>query len=585
MKSRPIGPGQSILASQNNDKRDDARASSFLLAHQQLGALSLGTEPTNGQVVPIAINGTTVTVTAVTTIGSTANNVLIGGSALAFVTNLVNFLRRPDLTTSTQVAASGANQTLLSYVGWAWPGSSTTIVPFSLNKNVNGLTGPLTSFNITGITVTSGSWTAQTMQLYVEDGTYYINGTRYLFTGASTPTVTAPSSHPRIDLLTIDTSGTLAWTSGTEVSSPTTPTYPANKLAICELYNVVSETALYDNENQQSGEGYISNDVRPTASYGPVFSAIAEDLAPDVTDTRNIGESSGNEWNNIYGKNIYAATVLQIGGLNAAAAKFGGTGADGALSITSGTTTLSFSSASKLTKNYSSISITGTGVLGFSSAATNGSTAILKCAGNCTITSSTNPCIDVRLMGAGAVTNGYGLVSDVFAGSDGAGRGTGSAGLGGASQTWNTVSAIGDAIPVGPGAGGGTSLGVGGTGGGGLYIQVAGAFNFTGTINASGQAGGNDTAADGGGGGGGGGSVCIVYNTLTANTGTVTVSGGTGGSGHTASIGEVGGGGSGGGAGLAGKGTNGSAGTSNTGGAGGAGGAGLAIVEQNSVFV
>jgi len=270
MRSRPIGAGQNILASQNNDKRDDARGGSFLLAHQQLGVLALGTVPTNGQVVPIVINGTTITVTAVTSIGSTPNNVLIGGSAAAFVQNLVNFLRRPDITSSTQVAASGANQTLLSYVGWAWPGSSTNIVPFSLNKNVNGITGALTSFNITGITVTSGTWTAQMMQLYIEDGAFYLAGTRYLFTGGSTPTVTAPASHPRIDVLTIDTSGTLAWTTGSENVSPVAPTYPANKIPICELYNVVGETALYDYENQQGGQGYIYNDVRPTLTnpYG-----------------------------------------------------------------------------------------------------------------------------------------------------------------------------------------------------------------------------------------------------------------------------------------------------------------------------
>ena len=262
MKSRPMGSGQADLASQHNDRRDDSRASSFLFAHQMLGSLALSTVPTNGQVVPIVINGTTITITAVTSIGSTANNVLIGGSAAAFVTNLVNFLRRPDLTTSTQVAASGANQTLLQYVGWAWPGSSTNIVPFSLNKNVNGIANALTSFNITGITVTSGTWTAQTMQLYVQDGTYYIGNNRYFFLGGSTPTVTAPVSHPRIDVLTIDNTGTLAWTTGTENTSPSAPTYPLGKVPICELYNVVSETALYDAENQQTGQGYIYNDVR-----------------------------------------------------------------------------------------------------------------------------------------------------------------------------------------------------------------------------------------------------------------------------------------------------------------------------------
>lgn len=260
MKSRPIGEGQNILATQNNDRRDDARGGGFLLAHQQLGALALGTAPTNGQTVSFVVNGTTITAKAAASV-SAANDIYNPGTALGFITNLLNWLRRPDLTTSTQVAASAANQTLLSYVGWAWPGSSTSIVPFSLNKNVNGISGGLTSFNIT-TTVTSGTWTAQTMQLYVEDGTYYIGGTRYLFTGGSTPTVTAPVSHPRIDVLTIDSSETLAWTTGTEASSPVAPSYPSGKVPICELYNVVSETALYDNENHQSGEGYISNDVR-----------------------------------------------------------------------------------------------------------------------------------------------------------------------------------------------------------------------------------------------------------------------------------------------------------------------------------
>ena len=65
MRSRPIGPGQSILASQGDDRRDDARAGSFLLPHQMLGTLSLGTLPSNGQVIPIVINGTTITITAV----------------------------------------------------------------------------------------------------------------------------------------------------------------------------------------------------------------------------------------------------------------------------------------------------------------------------------------------------------------------------------------------------------------------------------------------------------------------------------------------------------------------------------------
>ena len=274
MKSRPIAAGQAILATQNNDRRDDARGGSFLLVHQQLGGLALGTNPTNGQTVTIDINGTNIVATFVTAIGSAANNILIGASAAASVQNLVNWLRRPDLTNSKQVAASSANQQLLSYVGWALPGSGTTIVPFSLNKNVNGIAGALTSFNVT-TTVTSGTWTAQTMQLYIEEGAYYIGTTRVLYVGGSTPTFTAPVSNPRIDLITADSSGTIALVSGTESASPSAPSYPANKAVLAEVYHVVAETALYDNENQQAGQGYISNDVRPTLLI-PYISSLSQ---------------------------------------------------------------------------------------------------------------------------------------------------------------------------------------------------------------------------------------------------------------------------------------------------------------------
>jgi hypothetical protein len=260
MKSQFIGAGENILASDLNTRRDDSAGAGSLLAHQQLGALALGTNASNNQVVPIVINGTTITVTFVSSIGATANNVLIGASAAASVVNLIGFLRRPDLTSSTQVAASSANQTLLQYVGWSLPAGGTTITPFSLNNSSNA---PLTTFNITGITVTSGSWTANTMRLYVEAGTYYIGTTQVKYLGGSTATVTAPGANPRIDVLTLDTSGTLAWTTGTENASPTVPSYPTGKYPICELYNVVSETALYDNQNQQTSQGYIQADVRP----------------------------------------------------------------------------------------------------------------------------------------------------------------------------------------------------------------------------------------------------------------------------------------------------------------------------------
>jgi hypothetical protein len=100
------------------------------------------------------------------------------------------------------------------------------------------------------------------MTVQVQPGTYYIGGAHIVYAGGNTSTITAPTTHPRIDLITLDSSGTLAVVTGTEASSPVAPTYPGNKLVIATIYNVVGETIIYDNANQTAGQGYLT-DVRP----------------------------------------------------------------------------------------------------------------------------------------------------------------------------------------------------------------------------------------------------------------------------------------------------------------------------------
>lgn len=279
---------------------------------------------------------------------------------------------------------------------------------------------------------------------------------------------------------------------------------------------------------------------------------------------------------------------------------FGGTGADGALSIASGTTNIDVGGVQYYIKNYSSISITGTGALTFSNPHANGTIIILKSQGGVTITSSATPAIDVSSMGAtggtgGAVSSngnigtvGIGSVVNVSAGAGGVAGTSGSGGAGGAASVFTyPLNISGKIIKVSPGAGGGegggnggSSGGDGGKGGGALIIECAGALNFTGNIYANGAVGTDgvdSTVGAGGGGGGAAGTVAIIYNTLTANTGTITVTGGTGGQGGDASTtnNETRGAGGGGGAhrfaGGAGGNLSGSTGVA-SGGAGGAGG-------------
>jgi hypothetical protein len=283
---------------------------------------------------------------------------------------------------------------------------------------------------------------------------------------------------------------------------------------------------------------------------------------------------------------------------------FGGSGADGALSISSGTTTIDCANAAVVIKNYTSISITGTGKLAFSNPHTNGTIIVLKSQGNVTLTSSTAPMIDASAMGAASGTplnhanpgsNGNGNVSG--AGGGAGGEVTVAPGAGGVSTTLIPIGAIvGHVTPLicGGGGGGGSHNGggnsgaAGGRGGGALLIECNGALNFTtsggvSVAGATGSAGSNGGGSGGGtgGGGGGGGTAVIVYAFLTSASGTFSVSGGSGGSGSAGSGGTGGEGGGGGGS-IANTGSAGVANSGTTGGAGGSGGAGLGYTAQNT---
>lgn len=309
--------------------------------------------------------------------------------------------------------------------------------------------------------------------------------------------------------------------------------------------------------------------------------------------------------------------------------KFGGTGADGALSITSGTTTVNLGGARVYVLNYSSISITGTGKLAFSSPHANGTVVIIKCQGNCTLTSSAAPMIDLTNCGATVGTGGsQGSIGGSANGSDGTdgitygflktNKGAGSTGsaTGGAVGTfaYPLVSGnINDLIQIcmkyphlflGAGGGGARSSwsaggsgtvvgGDGGRGGGCLIMEIGGAMNFT-TAGGISVGGSNGTAGSitgnpsiyhaGGGGGGGGGCAFIFYNTLTAFSGTVTVSGGTGGNTKVGGALNAGNGGAGGGSAFSAGGNNTGSTTSDGVTSGGAGGNGFELHALNTEY-
>jgi len=138
------------------------------------------------------------------------------------------------------------------------------------------------------------------LTLLVEAGVCYVGATRVIFAGGNSPSFTAPAANPRIDLLTIDSAGTLARTAGTEAASPSVPAYPSDKLVIAEVYNRVGQTTVRDSD--LGSNGYIKQDVRPF--LGGAYIANTAQIADGIiTDAKLVSTDFVKQ----SGSQIYAA--------------------------------------------------------------------------------------------------------------------------------------------------------------------------------------------------------------------------------------------------------------------------------------
>lgn len=116
------------------------------------------------------------------------------------------------------------------------------------------------------------------MTVKVNLGRGYISGNTLIDTDSqNSPEFSAPAANKcAIDILHIDSSGTLAITQGTEVDLPTepsAPTYPTDKMVICEVYLEAGDTAIYQ---------WQIKDVRPILNLGVGLKNIVEDTSPQL---------------------------------------------------------------------------------------------------------------------------------------------------------------------------------------------------------------------------------------------------------------------------------------------------------------
>lgn len=138
--------------------------------------------------------------------------------------------------------------------------------------------------------------TVATNTLYVAAGVFYSGSTPTYFAGGNTPTFSAPGGdNNRIDLVTINGSGTLAIVQGTPAGSPAPPTYPSTELVICEVYLRSGSSTLYDTD--QGAHGYIYRDVRPMVTRPTTGASGVTGVhvtgAGDQTGSIELAEGSG----------------------------------------------------------------------------------------------------------------------------------------------------------------------------------------------------------------------------------------------------------------------------------------------------
>ena len=95
----------------------------------------------------------------------------------------------------------------------------------------------------------------------------YIGGQPISMTAKSSPVITAPAANPRIDILVVNSAGTLSWVVGTEAANPV-PNWtgiPSARIPICLVYckNTMSKVVDYEDKDANPNEGFIYSDIRP----------------------------------------------------------------------------------------------------------------------------------------------------------------------------------------------------------------------------------------------------------------------------------------------------------------------------------
>lgn len=316
MRSSDVTAGNTIYASDVNKLRDDAYASSWLLAHEQTSPdltlkIEEGTIDVWGNKIEFpATNSPSFTAPATNpridllsivgsneeqTISQTSQNtdgLVLGGNyggsqnnrdgqvfnIASFAANCTSTKYSISKITVYGLRESGSTSGLYASLWNVSAGVPTTMISETLvNKSLfptsNGavIIKGLVFSNLTlgtdyALVFRNSSGAVDEMvRLRYNSTSAYANGTRVTSTNAgSSWSTTTQDLYFVFDIVMEGVTYTVTRTAGTEAVSPVAPTLPDNAIAIAEIYNRTGQTSIKDTDDATNG--YISKDLRVSFS-------------------------------------------------------------------------------------------------------------------------------------------------------------------------------------------------------------------------------------------------------------------------------------------------------------------------------
>lgn len=207
---------------------------------------------------------------------------------------------------------------------------------FDILAAADNLTGVVSGCAVTSTGAANGSLT-------VAAGVVRIGGRRAVVAGGTVAITANSSGNPRLDLVTVDTSGTLAAVAGTASAAPTFPTIPASRVVLTAMYvanghttgTTISATTITDKRVSLTDPGVENVVWYGATATGKTFTASATASSGTVTSQLTTPAGVGTSTATTGGQLAAATYSYRVSALN----EYGETTAStGVTRVTTGTT-------------------------------------------------------------------------------------------------------------------------------------------------------------------------------------------------------------------------------------------------------